>query len=132
MVEISPWNCSKVSRKLQNYSFCIQIIRLFSVPFNLFIGGLTFDREWDAEKRVLDDMRSIASFLLKHMDPLVRLGALIWVQKTCTVYDKSMRHALPSNIQEAVTILTYNASEFRAGYAIRDSPDEIMACLGAR
>ena len=131
-VHMSPRNCSKVRGKLQNYSFCMQRIRSFSIPFNLFIGGPTCDREWDTEKEISDDMRSAASFLLRHLDTLVRLGAPIWVQQACTVYDKFMRQALSPNIQDAVSVLTYDASEFGAGYAIRESPEEVMTCLGAR
>ena len=55
----------------------MQRIRSFSIPFNLFIGGPTCDREWDAEKEISDDMRSAVSFLLRHLDTLVRLGAPI-------------------------------------------------------
>ncbi len=39
---------------------------------------------------------------------------------------------LPPNIQEAVSVLTYDASEFGAGYAIRESPEEVITCFGAR
>jgi hypothetical protein len=110
----------------------MQRVRTFSIPFNSFIGRPTCDREWDTEKKISDDMRSTASFLLRHLDTLVRLGAPIWVQQACTVYDKFMRQALPPNIREAVTVMTYDASEFGAGYAIRESPEEVITCLRAR
>ena len=71
----SPLQCSKVRGKLSNYSSCIQRSRPFVVPFSYFIGGPRNNHEWDRLKAITEEMLNAASFLLKHMGTLVRLGS---------------------------------------------------------
>jgi hypothetical protein len=46
--------------------------------FNYFIGGPMNNHVWDRLKAITEEMRNTASFLLKHMGTLVRLGEPIW------------------------------------------------------
>ena len=129
---MSPRTCSKVRGKLSNYSFCLQRIRPFLVPFNDFIGGPRSNREWDRTKNISEEMLDASSFLLKHMDTLVRLGAPIWPVPACTLYDHFMRHALPIALQGKISVLTHDASVHGIGMAHRESPDSILHTEGRR
>ena len=129
---MSPRSCSKVRGKLSNYSFCLQRIRPFIVPFNCFIGGPRNNREWDKTKTISDEMRDAGSFLLRHMGTLVRLGAPIWPMPACTMYDRFMRKILPANLQDKISVLTHDASEDGVGMSNRESPDVILHTEGRR
>jgi hypothetical protein len=132
IVFMSPRKCSKVRGKLSNYSFCLQRIRPFIVPFNSFIGGPKNNWEWDREKAITDEMRDAGSFLLKHMGTLVRLGAPIWPMQACTLYDRFMRKTLPEPLQSRISVLTHDAAESGIGMVHRESPDEILHTEGRR
>ncbi len=68
---MSPRTCSKARGKLSNYSFCLQRIRPFIVPFNVSIGEPQSNCEWDRTRDISEEMRYAGSFLLRHMDTLV-------------------------------------------------------------
>ena len=127
---MTPCDCSKVRGKLSNYSFCLQRIRPFVVPFNAFIGGPRNNREWDKKKPISTEMQDAASFLLRHMRTLVQLGAPIWPMPACTMYDRFMRKVLPAAVQDQVSVLTHDASAVGIGLLHRESPDEILHSEG--
>jgi hypothetical protein len=77
-------------------------------------------------------MRDAASFLLKHMGTLVRLGAPIWPLQACKVYDRFMRKVLPEPLQSQISVLTHDAAESGIGMVNRESPDEILHSEGKR
>jgi hypothetical protein len=129
---MSPRQCSKVRGKLSNYSFCMQRIRPFVVPFNHFIGGPRNNHEWDRLKAITEEMLDAAGFLLKHMGTLVRLGAPIWPLQASTVYDRFMRKVLPEPLQSQISVLTHDAADSGIGMVHRESPDTILHSEGKR
>ena len=129
---MTPRECFKIRGKLSNYSFCMQWILPFIVPFSAFIGGPRNNRDWDRNKRISDEMRDAGSFLLKHMGTLVRLGAPIWPLQACTVYDRFMRRALPEPLQSQISVLTHDALESGIGMVHHESPDVILHSGGKR
>ena len=131
-VRMTPRECSKVRGRLQTYSFCLQRIRPFVIPFNQFIGGPKNNREWDMNKLVTNAMRDAADFLLKHMKTLVSLGAPIWPQQASTVYDLFMRKRHPPSLQASIAVLTSDSARPGTGMSHRETPDEILKCLGKR
>ena len=132
VVVMTPRECSKVRGKLANYSFCMQRIKPFIQPFNLFIGGPRNNREWDAPRRITDEIMDVAAFLLRHMAKLVQLGAPIWPIQASTLHDRFMRRALPVALQDNVVVLTHDAAESGVGCAHRVSPDGILHYSGKR
>ena len=109
----SPLQCSKVRGKLSNYSSCIQRSRPFVVPFSYFIGGPRNNHEWDRLKAITEEMLNAASFLLKHMGTLVRLGS-----RSGQLGFRSLRlillKVLPDTLQSQPEMVH------------RESPDEIL------
>jgi hypothetical protein len=109
-LRMTPRQCSKVRGRLQTYSFCLQRVRPFAIPFNHFIGGPKNNRQWDINKLVTDEMRDSAGFLLKHMRSLVALGAPIWPQQASTVYDLFMRKRHSLLLQNSIAVLTSDSA----------------------
>ncbi len=77
-------------------------------------------------------MQDASSFLLKHMDTLVRLGAQMWPVPVCTLYNRFMRNALLIALQGKISVLTHDASIHGIGMAHRESQDSILHTEGRR
>ena len=127
--EATPRIASKVRGKLVNYSECVESLRVFSVPFTVFIGNAKTDGDWDAPSDGVGRMQATAAFLLPHLETLVRAGAPLWKLEPSTVYDSLLRGL---ELGFDVHAVTFDASKAGVGVALRSGTGEVKWVRGRR
>ena len=133
LLEVTAWTsstpriASKVRGKLVNYSECVQSLRVFSVPFTVFIGAAKSNEDWDVESTAVSRMQSTAEFLLQHIDRMVKAGAPLWKLEPSTLYDKLVRgHEIGFDLRVA----TFDAAQAGVGVALRDGSNQVKWVRG--
>jgi len=91
--EATPRMASKVLGKLQSYLECIEGVRVFSVPFTVFIGPAKIVGDWDVQSRAVVSMQETARYLLGYHDwpRAVPEGAPLWKLEASTMAELSDR-----------------------------------------
>ena len=127
--EATPRMASKVRGKLQSYSECIEGVKVFGVPFTVFIGPARTVSDWDVQSRAVAGMQETARYLLGYLPRAVPAGAPLWKLEACTMAELSDRGV---EMGCKVFIMTCDAAVPGVGMAYRLGNGEIRACRGRR